>query len=60
MMNPDRLYYPTEIADEIGMSRNRIGALKKKGCKFIGLKTKIRWVNEFLEEQAKPIETAHP
>lgn len=44
----DRLFYPKEIAGEIGICKQRIAFLKHKGCRFVGRKTTIRWVREFL------------
>jgi hypothetical protein len=44
----DKLFYPKEIAGDIGMCKQRIAFLKHKGCRFIGRKTTIRWVREFL------------
>lgn len=57
--NQDRLYFPGEITEEIGLARNAINQLKKRGCKFFGQKTKIRWVNEFLEQEAAAIPIGH-
>jgi hypothetical protein len=56
----DRLYFPKEIAGNIGLPRNAICAMKAKGCKFFGKKTSIRWVRQYLEEAAKPICVAPP
>jgi len=57
-INPNRLYFPYELVEEVGLCRRSIAFLKKKGCKFFGRKTKIVWINEFLEEQAKALSPA--
>lgn len=44
----DRLFFPNEIAEEIGLCVNEITFLKRKGCPFHGRKTTIRWVRSFL------------
>lgn len=48
----DRLYYPAEITEEIGLSKNEINGLKKLGCPFFGMKTTIRWVRKFINQKA--------
>jgi len=48
----DTLRFPSEIEEVIGLSRNEIGFLKKKGCPFFGRKTTIRWVREFIAKAA--------
>ena len=54
-INPNRLYFPYQLVEEVGLCRRSIAFLKKKGCKFFGRKTKIVWINEFLEEQAREL-----
>lgn len=54
-MNPETLFFPVEIAHEIGLPANTINVMKSKGCKFYGRKTKIRWVREFIEKEAEGI-----
>ena len=49
----DRLEFPRDIADTIGLSTGQIAFLKKKGCLFYGRKTTIRWVRKFIREQAQ-------
>ena len=51
--DPDTFYFPCEITREIGLSRNEISFLKKKGCRFVGRKTTINWVREFLAQKAE-------
>lgn len=51
----DKLEYPKDIADIIGLSAGEINFLKHKGCKFFGRKTTIRWVRDFIEKQADPV-----
>ena len=53
-MSPDfdTLRFPNEIEEVIGLSRNEICYLKKKGCPFYGRKTTIRWVREFIAKAA--------
>jgi Neuraminidase (sialidase) len=48
----DTLYFPQFIAPYIGISKERIGFLKRKGCPFFGRKTTIRWVRAFIEENS--------
>src|SRR5258707_1268880 len=48
----DTLFFPTEIAVIIGMSGSEINALKKRGCNFLGRKTTIRWVREWIKKEA--------
>jgi hypothetical protein len=50
--NPDTLYFPCEITHEIGLSKNEISFLKKKGCQFHNRKTTINWVRSFLGQRA--------
>ena len=45
----EKLEFPKNIASIIGLSKERINWMKHQGCKFYGRKTKIRWINEFLE-----------
>jgi hypothetical protein len=54
----ERLAYPHEIADVIGLSWIQISALKSKGCEFVGQKTTILWVREYLKVQAQMQATA--
>ena len=48
----DRLEFPQSIADVIGLQKEQINFLKRKGCPFFGRKTTIRWVRSFLAKQA--------
>ena len=48
----DTLQFPQALAPAIGLSKNEIAFLKKKGCPFYGRKTSLRWVREFLARQA--------
>lgn len=48
----DRLDFPKNLAPHIGLCKERINWMKHQGCKFYGRKTKIRWINEFLEAEA--------
>ena len=57
-INPNCLYFPYQLVEEVGMCRRSIAFLKKKGCKFFGRKTKLLWINEFLEEQARALSLA--
>lgn len=54
-LNPHRLYFPYQLVEAVGQCRRSIAYMKKKGCKFYGRKTKLLWINEFLEEQAKAL-----
>lgn len=51
-IDPEKLYYPTEIAGVIGLSKNEIAFLKRKGCPFYGKKTTVRWVRDFIAKEA--------
>lgn len=57
----DRLEYPCDIAEVIGLSKNEINWLKRKGCPFFGKKTTVRWVRDWLARQAGavPVEAGH-
>lgn len=48
----DRLHFPAEIAEVIGLCVNEIAFLKKKGCPFHGRKTTVRWVRNFIANLA--------
>ncbi len=48
----DKLFFPSEIQGVIGLCVNEINFLKKRGCRFFGRKTTIRWVREFIAHQA--------
>jgi hypothetical protein len=52
MMDQDRLYFPCEIAEVIGLSLREIAYMKAKGCPFYGRKTTVRWVRDFIARQA--------
>jgi hypothetical protein len=56
----DKLFYPKEIADEIGMSKQRISFLRHKGCRFYGRKTTIRWVRDYLNDSTLGVATFLP
>ena len=47
--NEDRLEFPKYLSPIVGLSKERINWMKHQGCKFYGRKTKLRWINEFLE-----------
>ena len=49
----ERLEFPQDIAHIIGLSKERINWMKRRGCKFYGRKTKIRWINEFIEAEVE-------
>lgn len=55
MKDPEKLHFPKEITEEIGLPKNTINNLKRKGCKFFGKKTCIKWVREFIEAEAVAI-----
>ena len=53
--DPDKYYFPSEIADDIGYSANYIISLRCRGCHFHGRKTTIRAVRECLSRmEAEP------
>lgn len=47
-MSEETFQYPAQIAEEIGLAKNEINALKKQGCPFRGRKTSVRLVRAFL------------
>lgn len=55
----DKLYFPKEISDDIGLSINEITFLKQEGCPFRGRKTCIRWVRLFLDKSAGLSDSLH-
>lgn len=62
-MDPWTLYFPVELVDTIGLSKNEIAFLKKKGCPFHGKKTCVAWVRDFLAKSAggpSPLMPGHP
>jgi len=60
MMDPDRLHFPNEIAETIGLSLREIAYMKLKGCPFYGRKTTVRWVRDFISHQAGAPLQPHP
>lgn len=61
-LDQERLAFPCDLAPVIGLSKNEIAFLKRKGCPFYGRKTTVRWVREFLALQAgapTPLPPAH-
>lgn len=53
-MSDETLQYPAKIAEEIGLAKNEINALKRKGCRYYGRKTCITWVREYLDRATNP------
>ena len=51
-MDPWKLQFPVEMVETIGLSKNEIAFLKKKGCPFHGRKTCVAWVRDFLAKSA--------
>lgn len=51
--DPDKYYFPAEIAEEIGYSANYINNLRRHDCHFHGRKTTIRSVRECLLKMAE-------
>jgi len=51
-IDPDTLCYPVDLVESVGLSRNEIGFLKRKGCPFYGKKTTLRWVRDFIAREA--------
>ena len=54
------LFYPADIAHAIGLSAPEINSLKAKGCRFLGKKTTIRWVREWIDANANPRPAGSP
>jgi hypothetical protein len=52
MDDPWKLHFPVELVDTIGLSKNEIAFLKKRGCPFHGKKTCVAWVRDFLAKAA--------
>jgi hypothetical protein len=44
----DKLFFPQEIAPIIGVRKETINFWKKRGCPFVGRKTTVRWVRNFM------------
>jgi len=55
MKDLERFYFPAEIVDDLGLPKNYINALKRRGCPFVGKKTSILWVRAFLAKEAGAI-----
>ena len=47
----DRLEFPKDIADTIGVRKETINFWKKRGCRFMGRKTTITWVRDFMGKE---------
>lgn len=45
----DRLEFPKAIAKVIGLRKETINFWKKLGCRFVGRKTTVRWVRDFMK-----------
>ncbi len=63
MSDPWKLQFPVEMVETIGLSKNEIAFLKKKGCPFHGKKTCVAWVRDFLARRAgapSPLTLEHP
>lgn len=58
--DPDKLHFPVELVPVIGLSKNEIAFLRKRGCPFFGRKTTVRWVREFIAKQAGALATLPP
>ena len=52
--DPDRLDYPTNLTDIVGLGVNEINFMKKKGCRFYGQKTSVTWIREYLRAVTAP------
>jgi hypothetical protein len=50
-IDPDKLFFPCDLVESVGLSKNEIAYLKRKGCPFYGRKTTLRWVREFLAKE---------
>jgi len=44
----DRLEFPKALSSIIGLRKETISYWKKLGCRFVGRKTSVRWVREFM------------
>lgn len=53
VVDDDTLMYPSQMTVRIGLSVNEINALKRKGCKFYGMKTTVNWVRRHLNESTE-------
>jgi hypothetical protein len=60
--DPFTLYFPIEIEGVIGLKANQINAFKKQGLPFVGKKTCVAWVRDFITKLAssKIVSTNHP
>jgi len=59
-IDPDKLYFPRELVDSVGLSNKEIAFMKRKGCPFYGRKTTLRWVREFLAKQTGALPPIFP
>ncbi len=49
IIDPDKLEFPVYLADIIGLRKETISYWKKLGCKFVGRKTTVRWVRQYMD-----------
>lgn len=51
MIDLDTLHFPAEIAEIVGLDKNEINYMKRRGCPFYGKKTTVRWVRAFIARE---------
>lgn len=49
-IDPDKLEFPKALASIVGLQSTQISNMKRRGCKFYGKKTTLRWVREFIAD----------
>ena len=50
--DPQKLFYPVELAEHVGLSNREVSALRRRGCAFFGRKTCLAWVREFIARES--------
>lgn len=58
-MSEDALQFPCELAKHFNASTNYIANLKRLGCTFMGRRSSVRWVREFMESVSRPPTDEH-
>lgn len=53
-IDENTLLFPVQIAPWIGLDTNEINSFKGKGCRFLGKKTCVAWVREYLRTITEP------
>ncbi len=59
-MDEQTLHFPAELVERVGVNVNQIAVWKRNGCKFMGRKTCLKWVREYMDLTATEHGLAHP